>query len=123
MSDKPPAIPVLTDVCKWCLWCAYGSCYSGHWQMRMAEYQEQLARWKQAHPEGKTEEVVAPLAKGEPTTPEPATRGRKVTSVPIPSLIHEYLRSIGRRGGSSRSPKKRAASARNGHLAGQRRSA
>jgi hypothetical protein len=120
MSDKPPAIPVLTDVCRWCLWCAYGSCSSGHWRMRMTEYQEELARWKRAHPEGKTEEVVAPLAKDEPTTP---TRRRKVTSVPIPSLIHEYLRSIGRRGGSSRSERKRAASRRNGHLAGERRPA
>jgi hypothetical protein len=88
----------------------------------MTEYQEELARWKRAHPEGETEDVVAPLAKDELTTPEPATR-RKVTSVQIPTLIHEYLRSIGRRGGSSRSERKRAASRRNGHLAGQRRPA
>jgi hypothetical protein len=89
----------------------------------MAEYQEELARWKQAHLGRKPEKAVAPLAKDEPTMPEPATRRRKATSVPIPSLIHEYLRSIGRRGGSSRSERKQAASRRNGHLAGQRRPA
>ena len=67
---------------------------------------EDLARWKQAHPGSKPEEAVAPLAKDEPTTPEP--RQRKVASVPIPSLIHEYMVSLGRRGGSVRSEKKAA---------------
>jgi hypothetical protein len=119
--DKPPVPPILSDVCQWCLSCPYGSCFMGHWQMRQREYQEERKRWEERRA----------LRPAETSKPEPESNvaaeapraPRLATGVELPRGVREYLASLGRRGGSSRSERKQAASRRNGHLAGQRRPA
>jgi hypothetical protein len=119
MSDKPPVIPILSDTCRWCLTCPYGSCLNfGHWQMRLKEHQEELKRWEE-------QRALRPAEKSKPepesgVTVETPRASRPARSVALPPGVRQYLASLGRRGGSSRSERKRAAARANGHLAGRR---
>ena len=118
--DQPPAPPILSDVCRWCLTCAYGTCRRfGHWELRMAEYKRDLELWQE------TQTKTGPAEKPRPVEPdskrEKPRAARSAMVVVLPPGVREYLASLGRRGGSSRSERKREASRRNGHLAGRRR--
>lgn len=116
MTLKPPVAPILSDVCRWCLSCAYGACRRfGHWELRMAEYECELVRWQEAHAQ------TAAVEKSSPTeSRREEFRTRSARLVALPPGVREYLASLGRRGGSSRSERKQAASRRNGQLAGRR---
>jgi hypothetical protein len=115
MSDKPPVVPILSDTCRWCLSCPYGSCLNfGHWQMRLREHQEELKRWEE-------QRALRPAEKTKPepesgVTVEVPRAPRPARSVALPPGVRQYLASIARRGGCARSAKKTAASRANGKI-------
>src|SRR5260370_20861202 len=128
---KPPAKPLLADVCRWCLTGTYAAPFCrqfGHWRMIMGEYERDLARWQETYgavvAERRTEKMVAapkPDLKREAPTPAPRVSRPAVVEFPIPTLPHRYFRALGQRGGRSRSEKKIAASRLNGQRGGRRR--
>jgi hypothetical protein len=107
--DKPPVPPILSDVCRWCLSCPYGSCFMGHWQMRQREYQEERKRWEERR-------ALRPVDAPEPESNAAVEAPRPSRGVELPRGVREYLASLGRRGGSARSAKKTAAARANGKI-------
>jgi hypothetical protein len=113
--SEPPAKPLLGDVCRWCLTVTYTAPFCrqlGHWRMIQEEYEGALVRWQ----EMKRVESRRPVV---PRNTE-ASSSRAEMMLGLTAGVREFLAAMGRRGGSSRSERKQAASRRNGHLAGRR---
>jgi hypothetical protein len=113
--SEPPAKPLPGDVCRWCLTVTYAAPFCqrlGHWRLKQEEYESDLKRWQETERAEKSKSLELKSA---------ATR--RDLALALTPGVREFLAAMGRKGGSSRSPRKQAASRRNGHLAGQRRPA
>jgi hypothetical protein len=114
-SDKPPVVPILSDVCRWCLSCPYGSCLNlGHWTLRQREHREELKRWDEQRALRPAEKSSSDSESG--VTVEAPRAPRPARGVELPRGVRDYLASLGRRGGSSRSERKRIAARANGAI-------
>jgi len=84
--------------------------------MRLREHQDELKRWEEQRALGPSKPETESGVSGEELRAPRPTRG-----VALPPGVKQYLASLGRRGGSSRSERKKIAARANGHLAGKRR--
>jgi len=107
MSEPPPK-PAKSDVCRWCLTLSYENCgWRDHWRLITEEYEKSLARWRQMAAERRVE--------------KPRPRASRPILLVLPPGVREWLAELGRRGGSSRSERKQAASRLNGQRGGRPR--
>src|SRR5437588_9564349 len=97
---KPPAKPLMADVCRWCLTCTYAAPFCrrlGHWRLITEEYEENLARWQETYGSMVAERRVEKVLK--PTKPRSAPRAsRPIAEFPIPSLPNPAVQAFGHRG-------------------------
>src|SRR5713226_1355736 len=104
---KPPAKPLLGDVCKWCLICTYAAPFCrrlGHWRLINEEYESGLARWQETYG---TMVAERRAEKSKPTPvnlnvemPTATPRVSRPTLVVVLSQgVRDWLAGLGRRGG------------------------
>jgi hypothetical protein len=107
--SEPPAKPLLGDVCRWCLTVTYAAPFCqrlGHWRMRQEEYESDLKRWQE------TERAEKPR----PAEPSKAPSSRAELMIGLTPGVRQFLAAMGRKGGSSRSDRKKAAARANGKI-------